>query len=60
VSKSEDKKIAALIKKNMDKAEAKKPKAKLRKQFDDTLQPEGGEGDLDSRDFFSEMKKREF
>ena len=60
MSKSEDKKIAALIKKNMAKAEAKKPKAKLRKQFDDTLQPEGGEDELDRRDFFSEMKKREF
>ena len=60
VSKSEDKKLAALIKKNMAKAEAKKLKAKLRKQYDDTLQPDGGEGDLDTRDFFSDMKKREF
>jgi len=60
VSNSEEKKLAALIKKNIAKAEAKKPKAKLRKQFDDTLQAEGGEADLDRRDFFSEMKKREF
>jgi len=60
VTKSDDKKIAALIKKNMAKAEAKKPKAKLRKQYDDTLQPEGGEEELDRRDFFSDMKKREF
>jgi hypothetical protein len=44
----------------MAKAEAKKPKAKLRKQYDDTLQPDGGEADLDRRDFFSDMKKREF
>jgi hypothetical protein len=60
VTKSDDKRLEALIKKNMAKAEAKKPKAKLRKQYDDTLQPEGGEGDLDTRDFFSDMKKREF
>jgi hypothetical protein len=60
VPNSDEKKIAALIKKNMAKAEAKKPKAKLRKQYDDTLQPDGDEGDLDRRDFFSDMKKREF
>jgi hypothetical protein len=60
VSKSDDKKLAALIKKNMAKAEAKKPKGKLRKQYDDTLQPDGGEDDIERRDFFSDMKKREF
>jgi hypothetical protein len=60
VSKSEDKKLAALIKKNMAKAEAKKPKAKLRKQYDSTLQPDGNEDDIERRDFFSDMKKREF
>ena len=60
MSKSDDKRLEALIRKNMAKAEAKKPKNKLRKQYDDTLQPEGGEDDLDRRDFFSDMKKREF
>jgi hypothetical protein len=60
MSKSEEKRLAALIKKNMAKVEAKKPKAKLRKQYDDTLQPEAGEQDLDSRDLFQDMKKREF
>ena len=60
MSKSDDKWLEALIKKNMAKAEAKKPKAKLRKQYDDTLQAEGSEDDLERRDFFSDMKKREF
>jgi len=60
MSKSDDRRLAALIKKNMAKVEAKKPKAKLRKQYDDTLPPESGEQDLDSRDLFQDMKKREF
>ena len=60
MSKSDERQLAALIKKNMAKAEAKKPKAKLRRQVDDTLQPEVSEEDLDRRDLFSEMKKREF
>ena len=51
---------AALVKKTMAKVEAKKPKAKLRRQVDDTLQAETTEEDLDRRDLFSEMKKREF
>jgi hypothetical protein len=60
MSSSDDKKIAALVKKTMAKVEAKKPRAKLRKQVDDTLQAETSEEDLDRRDLFSEMKKREF
>jgi hypothetical protein len=60
MSKSEEKRLAALIKKNMAKVEAKKPKGKLRQQYDDTLQAEAGEKDLDSRDLFQDMKKREF
>ena len=60
MSKSDEARLAKLIKKNMAKAEAKKPQQKLRKQYDSTLQPEGGEDDLDRRDFFSDMKKREF
>ena len=60
MSSSDDKKIAALVKKTMAKVEAKKPRAKLRRQVDDTLQAETTEEDLDRRDLFSEMKKREF
>ena len=60
MSKSDDKKFAALVKKTMAKAEAKKPKAQMRRQVDDTLQAETTEADLDRRDLFSEMKKREF
>ncbi|MBI4502731.1 MAG: hypothetical protein HY700_16415 [Gemmatimonadetes bacterium] len=60
MSKSDDKKLAALVKKTMAKVEARKPKAKLRRQVDGTLQPEVTEEDLDRRDLFSEMKKREF
>ena len=60
MSKSDEQKLAALIKKNMAKVEAKKPKDKLRKQYDDTLQKDTDEKDLDRRDFFSDMKKREF
>ena len=60
MSKSDERKLAALIKKNMAKVEAKKPKDKLRKQIDDTLPKETDETDLDRRDFFSDMKKREF
>jgi hypothetical protein len=60
MSKSDERRFAALVKKTMAKAEAKKPKAQMRKQVDDTLQPETSEADLDRRDMFSEMKKREF
>lgn len=57
MSKSEDRKLAALVKKNA--AKAAKAKAKPRRQYDDTLPPERDE-DSDLRRFFSEMKKREF
>jgi len=60
MSKSDDRKLEALVKKTMAKVEAKKPRAKLRRQVDDTLQAETTEEDLDRRDLFSEMKKREF
>jgi hypothetical protein len=59
MSKSEEQKLAALIKKNMAKAAAK-PKSGLRKQYDTTLPPDQSEDDLERRDFFSEMQKREF
>ena len=60
MGKSDDAKMAKLIKKTMAKAEAK-PKGRDRRKFDPTLQPES-EDDLseDRKMFFSEMKKREF
>jgi hypothetical protein len=57
MTKSDDQKIAALVKKNA--AKAAKPKATGRRQYDATLQPEVDE-DEERRRFFSEMKKREF
>ena len=58
MSKTEDEKLAKLIKKNMAKAEKQKPKA--RKRYDPTLPPAETDADIERRDFFSEMKKREF
>jgi hypothetical protein len=57
MSKSDDEKIAALARKNAAKAAKIKPNR--RRQYDSTLQPEREE-DLDLRDFFKDMKKREF
>jgi hypothetical protein len=58
MSNIDDRKLAALAKKNA--AKKSKPKdASRRRKYDDTLPPETEE-DLDQRDFFSEMKKREF
>jgi hypothetical protein len=57
VSKGDDEKIAALVRKNAAKAAKVKPNR--RRQYDSTLQPEQEE-DLERRDFFKEMKKREF
>jgi hypothetical protein len=59
--KSDEAKMAKLIKQNMAKAEAKKPKDTKRRQYDPTLRPEAvDDNDLDRKSFFSEMKKREF
>jgi hypothetical protein len=58
VSKTEDEKMAKLIKKNIAKAEKAKPKT--RRKYDPTLPAESTDDDLERRDFFSEMKKREF
>ena len=58
MSKSEDEKMGKLIKKNMAKAEKAKPKT--RRKYDPTLPAETTDDDLERRDFFSEMKKREF
>jgi len=58
MSKTEDERLAKLIKKNIAKAEKQKPKA--RKRYDPTLPPAPTDEDIERRDFFSEMKKREF
>jgi len=57
----DQKKLEALARKNAAKAVQPKEtdKAKLRKQYDSTLQPESEEA-LDLKGFFSDMKKREF
>jgi hypothetical protein len=57
-SKSDEQKLAALIKKNVAKAEA--AKAKVKRNYDNTLRSETTDDDIERRDFFSEMKKREF
>ncbi len=57
MSKSDDRKLEALVKKNAAKVASAKPKN--RRKYDDTLQQETEE-DGDSRSLFSEMKKREF
>jgi hypothetical protein len=57
MAKGEERKLAALAKKNAAKAAKTKPNR--RRRYDDTLPPEREE-DLELRDFFSEMKKREF
>jgi len=57
MAKGDDKKLEALARKNAAKAAKAKPNK--RRQYDDTLQPEREE-DVELRDFFSEMKKRDF
>ena len=57
MSKSDEQKLAKLIRKNAAKAAAKAPKA--RRQYDPTLQ-HTEEQDPELKSFFSEMKKREF
>ena len=57
MSKSDDRKLAALAKKNA--AKVHKSKVKARRQYDSTLSPETDD-DTELRNFFSEMKKREF
>ena len=56
-----DKEIAALVKKTVKKAS--KPKAKRRKTYDATLdvtqRPES-DTDIETQEFFKEMKRREF
>lgn len=56
MTKADDQRLAALVRKNA--AKAAKPKKPRRRQFDDTLRPESEE-DLEARKFFQEMKRRE-
>ncbi|MGE5144534.1 MAG: hypothetical protein ACM3OA_13970 [Acidobacteriota bacterium] len=58
MSKSEDERLAKLVRKNVAKAEA--AKKKVQRNYDSTLRSETTDADLERRDFFSEMKKREF
>ena len=57
MSKSDDRKLEALARKNA--AKAAKEKVQKRRQYDDTLPLEPDQS-LDTRHFFDEMKKREF
>ncbi len=57
MSKSDDKKLEALARRNA--AKVAKTKAKRRRRFDDTL-PDEPEEDDGSQKLFSEMKKRDF
>ncbi|MDP3911245.1 MAG: hypothetical protein Q8Q14_12715 [Gemmatimonadales bacterium] len=57
MSKSEDERMAKLIRKNVAKAQKAKPKPR---RYDPTLPPETTEEDMERREFFKEMKKREF
>ncbi|MHC4710632.1 MAG: hypothetical protein ACYTA3_09450 [Planctomycetota bacterium] len=57
MSKSDEQKLAALVKKNA--AKAAKAKKKTRRQYDKTLPPETDD-DTELRDFFSDMQKRDF
>lgn len=57
-SKSDEQKLAALVRKNA--AKAAKAKRKVKRQYDSTLPPDTTDEDLERRDFFSDMKKRDF
>ena len=58
MSKADDRKMAALVKKLSAKSAAKK--ADKRRQYDPTLQNNEDAGDAERQALFSEMKKREF
>lgn len=58
MSKTEDERLAKLIRKNVAKASA--AKKKVQQNYDSTLKSQTTDDDLERRDFFSEMKKREF
>lgn len=58
MSKSDEQKLAKLVRKNAEKAA--KAKTKKQRRYDSTLTEETTDEDLERRDFFSEMKKRDF
>jgi hypothetical protein len=58
MSKRDDQRIAALARKNQ--AASQRPKKDLSSQYDDTLKVNPTEEDPDTRQFFKEMKRREF
>jgi len=59
MTRSDDKKIAALVKKNLAKANPAPKGGTKRRQYDPTLQPDV-EDDPERSRFFKDMKKREF
>ena len=58
MSKREDQRIAALVKKHT--AKLANPKVDRSSQYDDTLKTKPPEPDQDTKKFFKEMKRREF
>jgi hypothetical protein len=58
MSKSDEERLAKLVRKTAAKAAAAKKKSPRR--YDPTLGPDLTDEDIERRDFFSEMKKREF
>ena len=58
MSKSDEEQLAKLVKKNAAKAAQAKKTVQCR--YDTTLPPETTDDDIERRDFFSEMKKRDF
>jgi hypothetical protein len=59
MSKSDEQKLAAMVRKNA--AKVAKAKKKAQRRHDKTLPPEpDDEDESESRTLFSEMKKREF
>jgi len=57
MSKQDDARIAKLIKKATAKVAAPKDRSK---QYDDTLRTKPPEPDAETKQFFKEMKRREF
>jgi hypothetical protein len=58
MSKREDQRIAALVKKNT--AKIANPKVDRSAQYDDTLKRKPAEQDVETKRLFKEMKRREF
>lgn len=59
MGKREDEMMAALVKKNAAKVAGKKKK-ESKHRYDPTLSADPSEEDIERREFFREMKKREF